>query len=164
MFMHGLHVLVVVTRDSECARCNLLLGHEWKGDAALQADRHASGTPVIPAWAHARADDHHRVLREAWLARPVQGDSTLRHVKDLDVVLGAEANVVIMDDTSGVWPLHRPNLLLVRGAALSAQDIGAAPAMHCAEGAPQPDRDCCTRADMRQEGFPTGEGHHAQQA
>ena len=46
-------------------------------------------------------------------ARCVQGDSTLRHVKDLDVVLGAEAAVLILDDTSGVWPLHQRNLLQV---------------------------------------------------
>ena len=42
-----------------------------------------------------------------------QGDSTLRHVKDLDVVLGAETAVLILDDTSGVWPLHQRNLLQV---------------------------------------------------
>ena len=43
----------------------------------------------------------------------LQGDSTLRHVKDLDVVLGAETAVLILDDTSGVWPLHQRNLLQV---------------------------------------------------
>lgn len=31
-----------------------------------------------------------------------QTDSTKRHTKDLDVVLGAESAVVILDDTEGV--------------------------------------------------------------
>lgn len=43
----------------------------------------------------------------------VQGDSTVKHVKDLDVVLGAETAVVILDDTAGVWPSHQQNLLQV---------------------------------------------------
>lgn len=43
----------------------------------------------------------------------VQGDSTLKQVKDLDVVLGAETAVVILDDTAGVWPSHQQNLLQV---------------------------------------------------
>ncbi|BBM97737.1 RNA polymerase II C-terminal domain phosphatase-like 3/4 [Marchantia polymorpha subsp. ruderalis] len=42
-----------------------------------------------------------------------QGDSTRRTTKDLDVVLGAESAVVILDDTEGVWPKHRPNLVLM---------------------------------------------------
>ncbi|KAL3700575.1 hypothetical protein R1sor_018597 [Riccia sorocarpa] len=42
-----------------------------------------------------------------------QGDSTRRNTKDLDVVLGAESAVVILDDTEGVWPKHRPNLMLM---------------------------------------------------
>ncbi|BDA42625.1 probable RNA polymerase II subunit A C-terminal domain phosphatase [Coccomyxa sp. Obi] len=42
-----------------------------------------------------------------------QGDSTVKHVKDLDVVLGAEKAVVILDDTAGVWPAHQRNLLQV---------------------------------------------------
>jgi hypothetical protein len=37
----------------------------------------------------------------------------VKHVKDLDVVLGAEKAVVIMDDTAGVWPSHLQNLLQV---------------------------------------------------
>ena len=43
----------------------------------------------------------------------MQGDSSVKHVKDLDVVLGAEKAVVIMDDTAGVWPSHLQNLLQV---------------------------------------------------
>lgn len=42
-----------------------------------------------------------------------QTDSTKRLTKDLDVVLGAESAVVILDDTEGVWPNHRSNLLLM---------------------------------------------------
>ncbi len=44
---------------------------------------------------------------------PVQGDSTVKHVKDLDVVLGADKAVVVLDDTAGVWPSHQRNLLQV---------------------------------------------------
>jgi len=43
----------------------------------------------------------------------MQGDSTLKEVKNLDVVLGAETAVVILDDTAGVWPSHQQNLLQV---------------------------------------------------
>ncbi|PSC72296.1 RNA polymerase II C-terminal domain phosphatase-like 4 [Micractinium conductrix] len=39
------------------------------------------------------------------------GDSTQRYVKDLDVVLGRERVVLILDDTEGVWPRHRENLV-----------------------------------------------------
>ncbi|CAM6087114.1 unnamed protein product [Calypogeia fissa] len=42
-----------------------------------------------------------------------QGDSTRSTMKDLDVVLGAESAVVILDDTEGVWPKHRANLVLM---------------------------------------------------
>ncbi|XP_024385583.1 RNA polymerase II C-terminal domain phosphatase-like 4 [Physcomitrium patens] len=42
-----------------------------------------------------------------------QTDSTKRHTKDLDVVLGAESAVVILDDTEAVWPNHRSNLILM---------------------------------------------------
>jgi RNA polymerase II C-terminal domain phosphatase-like 3/4 len=42
-----------------------------------------------------------------------QTDSTKRLTKDLDVVLGAESAVVILDDTEGVWPNHKANLLLM---------------------------------------------------
>eukprot|EP00897_Mesotaenium_endlicherianum_P005564 jgi/Mesen1/5035/ME000025S04437 len=41
------------------------------------------------------------------------GDSTRRGTKDLDVVLGTESAVVILDDTEEVWPRHRANLILV---------------------------------------------------
>ena len=44
----------------------------------------------------------------------LQGDSTQRWVKDLDVMLGAESAVLILDDTEGVWPRHAANLLQVR--------------------------------------------------
>lgn len=40
-----------------------------------------------------------------------QGDSTQRFVKDLDVVLGGPAQVLILDDTAAVWPRHGGNLL-----------------------------------------------------
>ena len=43
----------------------------------------------------------------------MQGDSTQQHVKSLDVVLGAEMAVLIVDDTAGVWPQHSRNLLQV---------------------------------------------------
>ena len=46
-------------------------------------------------------------------SRVHQGDSTQRWVKDLDVVLGNEAAALVMDDTEGVWPRHRDNLLAV---------------------------------------------------
>ncbi len=51
----------------------------------------------------------------AWPSDPnsVQGDSTVKHVKDLDVVLGADKAVVILDETAGVWPSHQRNLLQV---------------------------------------------------
>ncbi|KAG0631953.1 hypothetical protein M758_1G293200 [Ceratodon purpureus] len=42
-----------------------------------------------------------------------QTDSTKRLTKDLDVVLGADSAVVILDDTEGVWPNHRSNLILM---------------------------------------------------
>ncbi|KAK9806049.1 hypothetical protein WJX73_008855 [Symbiochloris irregularis] len=40
-----------------------------------------------------------------------QGDSTHIHVKDLDVVLGDDTAVLIVDDTPGVWPNHARNLI-----------------------------------------------------
>ncbi|ONK63902.1 uncharacterized protein A4U43_C07F20100 [Asparagus officinalis] len=42
-----------------------------------------------------------------------QADSTKRHQKGLDVVLGAENLVVILDDTEFVWQRHRENLILM---------------------------------------------------
>ena len=42
-----------------------------------------------------------------------QGDSTQQHIKNLDVVLGAESLAVIVDDTEGVWPSHLDNLIQV---------------------------------------------------
>lgn len=42
-----------------------------------------------------------------------QADSTKRHLKGLDVVLGAESIVVILDDTEFVWQNHRENLILM---------------------------------------------------
>lgn len=44
---------------------------------------------------------------------PVQRDSTQKHVKNLDVVLGADTSVLILDDTEGVWPQHAANLIQV---------------------------------------------------
>ncbi len=43
----------------------------------------------------------------------MQRDSTQRHVKSLDVVLGADTSVLILDDTEGVWPAHAANLIQV---------------------------------------------------
>eukprot|EP00249_Psilotum_nudum_P013762 c24495_g1_i1 orf=821-2596(-) len=42
-----------------------------------------------------------------------QGDSTNRSIKDLDIMLGADSAVVILDDTEGVWPSHKANLVLM---------------------------------------------------
>ncbi|XP_020519619.1 RNA polymerase II C-terminal domain phosphatase-like 4 isoform X3 [Amborella trichopoda] len=42
-----------------------------------------------------------------------QGDSTVRHQKGLDVVLGSECAVVILDDTEHVWHKHKENLVLM---------------------------------------------------
>ena len=53
----------------------------------------------------------------ATLTHP-QGDSTQRWVKDLDVMLGAESAVLILDDTEGVWPRHAANLVHVRALTL----------------------------------------------
>nr|XP_043626483.1 RNA polymerase II C-terminal domain phosphatase-like 4 [Erigeron canadensis] len=42
-----------------------------------------------------------------------QGDCTQRHQKGLDVVLGNENVVLILDDTEGVWGKHKDNLILM---------------------------------------------------
>ncbi|XP_057969776.1 RNA polymerase II C-terminal domain phosphatase-like 4 isoform X2 [Malania oleifera] len=42
-----------------------------------------------------------------------QADSTQRHQKGLDVVLGQESAVLILDDTEHVWQKHKDNLLLM---------------------------------------------------
>ncbi|KAK6151607.1 hypothetical protein DH2020_014242 [Rehmannia glutinosa] len=42
-----------------------------------------------------------------------QGDCTQRHRKGLDVVLGQESAVVILDDTEAVWGKHTGNLILM---------------------------------------------------
>ncbi|KAK4481614.1 hypothetical protein RD792_012518 [Penstemon davidsonii] len=42
-----------------------------------------------------------------------QGDCTERHQKGLDVVLGQESAVLILDDTEGVWGKHKENLILM---------------------------------------------------
>ncbi|CAH9057087.1 unnamed protein product [Cuscuta epithymum] len=42
-----------------------------------------------------------------------QGDSTQRHQKGLDIVLGQENSVLILDDTEAVWGKHRENLIVV---------------------------------------------------
>ncbi|XP_043702341.1 RNA polymerase II C-terminal domain phosphatase-like 4 [Telopea speciosissima] len=42
-----------------------------------------------------------------------QADCTQRHQKGLDVVLGAESAVVILDDTEQVWQKHKENLILM---------------------------------------------------
>nr|GEW16236.1 RNA polymerase II C-terminal domain phosphatase-like 4 [Tanacetum cinerariifolium] len=40
-----------------------------------------------------------------------QGDCTTRHQKGLDVVLGQESAVLILDDTESVWSKHKDNLI-----------------------------------------------------
>ncbi|EPS63533.1 hypothetical protein M569_11249, partial [Genlisea aurea] len=42
-----------------------------------------------------------------------QGDCTQKHQKGLDVVLGQESTVLILDDTEGVWGKHKENLILM---------------------------------------------------
>ncbi|CAN4084447.1 unnamed protein product [Withania somnifera] len=42
-----------------------------------------------------------------------QSDSTRRHQKGLDVVVGKESAVLILDDTEVVWGKHRENLILM---------------------------------------------------
>ncbi|XP_026431161.1 RNA polymerase II C-terminal domain phosphatase-like 4 isoform X2 [Papaver somniferum] len=42
-----------------------------------------------------------------------QADCTQKHQKGLDVVLGAESAVIILDDTEYVWGQHKENLILV---------------------------------------------------
>ncbi|KAI5064813.1 hypothetical protein GOP47_0019508 [Adiantum capillus-veneris] len=42
-----------------------------------------------------------------------QGESTCRTTKDLDVLLGAESAVIILDDTEAVWPRNKDNLILM---------------------------------------------------
>lgn len=43
----------------------------------------------------------------------MQADSRHRHVKDLEVVLGSDTAVLIVDDTLGVWGHHQRNVLQV---------------------------------------------------
>lgn len=52
------------------------------------------------------------------------GDSTQRYVKDLDVVLGRERVVLILDDTEGVWPRHRGNLVTIERYLYFPADAG----------------------------------------
>lgn len=40
-------------------------------------------------------------------------NSTTRHVKHLDVALGVEEIVLIVDDTMTVWPNHTRNILKI---------------------------------------------------
>lgn len=42
-----------------------------------------------------------------------QADCTQRHQKGLDVVLGLESAVLILDDTEAVWQRHKDNLILM---------------------------------------------------
>lgn len=42
-----------------------------------------------------------------------QSDCTQRHQKGLDVVLGQESAVLILDDTEAVWVKHKENLILM---------------------------------------------------
>ncbi|XP_019082455.1 PREDICTED: RNA polymerase II C-terminal domain phosphatase-like 4 isoform X2 [Camelina sativa] len=40
-------------------------------------------------------------------------DGTVRHQKSLDVVLGQEGAVLILDDTENAWPNHKDNLIVI---------------------------------------------------
>ncbi|CAL9244027.1 unnamed protein product [Arabidopsis halleri] len=40
-------------------------------------------------------------------------DGTVRHQKSLDVVLGQESAVLILDDTENAWPNHKDNLIVI---------------------------------------------------
>lgn len=40
-------------------------------------------------------------------------DGTVRHEKSLDVVLGQESAVLILDDTENAWPKHKDNLIVI---------------------------------------------------
>ncbi|CBI32601.3 unnamed protein product, partial [Vitis vinifera] len=42
-----------------------------------------------------------------------QADSTQRHQKGLDVVLGPKSAVLILDDTERAWKNHKDNLILM---------------------------------------------------
>ncbi|KAI3948587.1 hypothetical protein MKW92_033983 [Papaver armeniacum] len=42
-----------------------------------------------------------------------QGDCTKKHQKGLDVVLGAESAVIVLDDTEHVWQHHKENLIIM---------------------------------------------------
>lgn len=42
-----------------------------------------------------------------------QNDSTAAHAKQLDVVLGVDHMVVIVDDTDAVWPNNKGNLMQI---------------------------------------------------
>ncbi|KAI3870517.1 hypothetical protein MKX03_022710 [Papaver bracteatum] len=42
-----------------------------------------------------------------------QADCTKKHQKGLDVVLGSESAVVVLDDTEHVWQQHKENLILM---------------------------------------------------
>ncbi|KAI3883968.1 hypothetical protein MKX03_028604 [Papaver bracteatum] len=42
-----------------------------------------------------------------------QGDCIKKHQKGLDVVLGAESAVIVLDDTEHVWQQHKENLILM---------------------------------------------------
>ena len=67
----------------------------------------------------------------------VQGDSTQQHVKSLDVVLGAEMAVLIVDDTAGVWPQHSRNLLQVSASnSIAASRSPQAPEAHGSHRSP----------------------------
>jgi RNA polymerase II C-terminal domain phosphatase-like 3/4 len=46
-------------------------------------------------------------------AAVMQADSTHKHVKDLDVVLGSDTAAVIVDDTPAVWGHRQRNVLQV---------------------------------------------------
>jgi RNA polymerase II C-terminal domain phosphatase-like 3/4 len=62
------------------------------------------------------------------------GDSTQRWVKDLDVVLGSDEAVLILDDTPGVWPAHKGNLIQIERYVYFPACAGKFAAMGGGEG------------------------------
>ncbi|KAI3949654.1 hypothetical protein MKW92_006633 [Papaver armeniacum] len=52
-------------------------------------------------------------MEMARLLNPDNGDCTKKHQKCLDVVLGAESAVIVLDDTEHVWQHHKENLILM---------------------------------------------------
>ena len=108
---------------------------EWHA-AGKAGDKHAAAREQ-PGCGAGRRDgrprNDHTAVRHlpahAGMPQPRQrglcaGDSTQQHVKSLDVVLGAETAVLIVDDTAAVWPLHAANLLQACRPAAALKMVG----------------------------------------